>query len=67
MPLPKRRHSNQRTRKRRTHYKLTHHPAMVPSFEKPGAYALMHHIDESTGRYRGRQVFEAPDESGQNG
>ena len=23
MPLPKRRHSNQRTRKRRTHYKLT--------------------------------------------
>jgi large subunit ribosomal protein L32 len=65
MPLPKRRHSNQRTRKRRTHYKLTHHPAMVPSFETPGAYTLMHHVDASTGRYKGRQVFAGPDTTDQ--
>jgi large subunit ribosomal protein L32 len=65
MPLPKRRHSNQRTRKRRTHYKLTHHPAIVPSFEKPGEVTLLHHVDPSTGRYKGRQVFEVPDENQQ--
>ncbi len=58
MPLPKRRHSNQRTRKRRTHYKLAHHPAMVPSFERPGSYTLMHHVDPDTGKYKGRQVFD---------
>jgi ribosomal protein L32 len=31
---------------------------MVPSFEAPGAYTLLHHVDEYTGRYKGRQVFE---------
>ena len=61
MPLPKRRHSNQRTRKRRTHYKLTHTPAIIPSFEAPGEYALLHHVDPTTGRYKNRQVFAAPD------
>ncbi len=57
MPLPKRRHSNQRTRKRRTHYKLTHTPAIIPSFEQPGSYALLHHVDPSTGRYKGTEIF----------
>ncbi len=66
MPLPKRRHSNQRTRKRRTHYKLTHHPAIIPSFEQPGAFAVLHQVDPSTGRYKGRQVFEQPDETQQD-
>jgi len=66
MPLPKRRHSNQRTRKRRTHYKLTHHPAMVPSFEAPGEYTLLHQVDKSTGRYKGRQVFAGPDPNQQD-
>jgi large subunit ribosomal protein L32 len=66
MPLPKRRHSNQRTRKRRTHYKLTHHPAMVPSFEQPGEYTLMHHVDPSTGKYKGRQIFQLVDENQQD-
>lgn len=56
MPNPKRRHSNQRTRKRRTHYKLPHQPALIPSFENPGEFALLHQIDPSTGRYKGRQV-----------
>lgn len=66
MPLPKRRHSNQRTRKRRTHYKLAHQPAMVPSFEQPGEYTLMHHVDPSTGRYKGRQVFQLTDDTQQD-
>ncbi|CCW34079.1 LSU ribosomal protein L32P [Chthonomonas calidirosea] len=61
MALPKRRHSNQRTRKRRTHYKLAHKLAIVPSFEQPGSYTLLHHIDPDTGRYRGRTVFETTD------
>lgn len=64
MPLPKRRHSNQRTRKRRTHYKLAHHPAMVPSFEQPGEYTLLHHVDPATSRYKGRQVFAAEEQQG---
>jgi ribosomal protein L32 len=63
MPLPKRRHSNQRTRKRRTHYKLTHHPAIVPSFESPGGVSLLHHVDQATGRYKGRQVFDMQEDS----
>ncbi len=61
MPVPKRRHSNQRTRKRRTHYKLSHHPAIVPSFELPGQFTLMHHVDPNTGKYRGREVFAVED------
>ncbi len=39
---------------------------MVPSFEKPGEWTLMHHMDPATGRYKGRQVVvlaeEAPQE-----
>ena len=66
MPLPKRRHSNQRTRKRRTHYKLAHHPAIVPSFEHPDRFALLHHVDQTTGRYKGRQVFDVADETQQD-
>ena len=66
MPNPKRRHSNQRTRKRRTHYKLTHQPALIPSFETPGEFTVLHHIDPSTGRYRGRQVFADPAEAQQD-
>ena len=65
MPRPKRRQSNQRPRKRRTHYKLAHHPAMVPSFEKQGGYTLMHRVDPETGRYKGRQVFDVADETQQ--
>lgn len=60
MPNPKRRHSNQRTRKRRTHYKLTHTPAIFASAETPGEFTVMHQVDRSTGRYRGRQVFALP-------
>ena len=37
---------------------------MVPSFEKPGEYNLLHHVDQSTGRYKGRQVFQMEDDQG---
>jgi len=55
MPLPKRRHSNQRTRLRRTHYKLT-----VPSISScPRCHAatLNHNACPSCGYYKGRLVI----------
>lgn len=56
MPLPKRRHSNQRTRLRRTHYKLT-----LPGIsECPRCHApsLSHHACPSCGYYNGRLVIK---------
>lgn len=54
MPLPKRRHSNQRTRLRRTHYKL----AMPGISECSRCHApkLSHHVCPSCGYYNGRLV-----------
>ncbi|MGQ9454743.1 MAG: 50S ribosomal protein L32 [Armatimonadota bacterium] len=55
MALPKRRHSNQRTRLRRTHYKLT-----VPTLtECPRCHepTLPHHACLSCGFYNGRLVL----------
>lgn len=54
MPLPKRRHSKTRGRKRRTHYKLT-----TPNLgECPncGEMKLPHHICPACGHYRGVKV-----------
>lgn len=51
MPLPKRRHSNQRTRLRRTHYKLS-----VPEVTECGrchAPRLAHHVCPACGYYGG--------------
>lgn len=56
MALPKRRHSNQRTRKRRTHYKL-----VVPNVgfcSRCHAPKLPHHACPSCGFYNGRLVIE---------
>ncbi len=55
MPLPKRRHSNQRTRLRRTHYKL-HAPTIV---ECPRCHemAMPHNACASCGYYDGRLVM----------
>lgn len=60
MPLPKRRHSNQRTRLRRTHYKLT-----VPAVSECGrchAPKLSHHACPACGYYgtgeKARKVIE---------
>jgi ribosomal protein L32 len=39
---------------------------MVPSFEKAGSFTLLHHVDQATGRYKGRQVFEVEDETQQS-
>jgi len=49
MPLPKRRHSNSRTRKRRTHYKLTL-PSLsaCPRCDQP---RLSYHVCPSCGYY----------------
>jgi large subunit ribosomal protein L32 len=49
MPLQKRRHSNQRTRKRRTHYKLTAPVLAVCS--RCGEKRLDHHACPSCGYY----------------
>lgn len=56
MPLPKRRHSNQRTRLRRTHYKLnTPTVSECPRCHEP---AMPHHACPSCGYYKGRLVIE---------
>lgn len=54
MPLPKRRHSNQRTRKRRTHWKLqAATTATCPQCKQP---KLPHRACPSCGYYKGRKV-----------
>jgi large subunit ribosomal protein L32 len=56
MPLPKRRHSNTRTRLRRTHYKLNV-PVVVecPRCHKP---MQLHHACSSCGFHKGRPVLD---------
>ncbi len=56
MPLPKRRHSNQRTRLRRTHYKLK--PPTVSQCPRCHEPALPHHACPACGYYKGRLVME---------
>jgi large subunit ribosomal protein L32 len=55
MPLPKRRHSKQRSRKRRTHWKLEA-PTLVdcPHCHKP---KLPHRVCPSCGWYDGQEVM----------
>jgi large subunit ribosomal protein L32 len=56
MPLPKRRHSKQRSRKRRTHWKLTA-PTLVdcPHCHKP---KLPHRVCLNCGWYGGAEVMK---------
>jgi len=56
MPLPKRRHSHTRGKKRRTHWKLA--APNVGSCQNCGQAKLPHHICPHCGYYRGRQVIE---------
>jgi large subunit ribosomal protein L32 len=56
MPLPKRRHSNMRTRLRRTHYRL--HLPEVGSCPRCHAPRQPYHVCPSCGFYNGRQVIE---------
>jgi len=55
MPLPKRRHSKQRGRKRRTHWKLSE-PNLVkcPHCHKP---KLTHRVCPHCGYYNGKEVL----------
>ncbi|MCD6418563.1 50S ribosomal protein L32 [bacterium] len=55
MALPKRRHSNQRTRKRRTHYKLR----TVKTVECPncGEQMVPHRVCPGCGYYDGHPVI----------
>ena len=57
MPLPKRQHSKQRSRKRRTHYK-TAVPTGVDLKSTGSQMGVMHRVDPITGYYKGRQVIE---------
>ncbi len=55
MALPKRRHSNQRTRKRRTHYKLE--PVQTIECPNCGEPMLPHRVCPSCGYYDGLPVI----------
>lgn len=54
MPNPKRRHSNQRTRKRRTHDKV--HPASVSTCQNCHAPKKAHYVCPACGYYNGKPV-----------
>lgn len=54
MPLPKRRHSVTRGRKRRTHWKIA--TPNVIKCDNCGQSKLSHHICPHCGQYRGRQM-----------
>ena len=56
MPLPKRRHSRTRGRKRRTNWKLsTPNVVDCPQCHQP---RLPHHICTNCGFYNGRKIIE---------
>jgi large subunit ribosomal protein L32 len=56
MPLPKRRHSRARGRKRRTNWKLE--APNVVACPSCGQATLPHHVCPSCGYYKGRQVID---------
>ena len=56
MAVPKRRVSKQRKRKRRTHYKAQE--ATLDTCSKTGDPKLRHRVCPTSGRYRGRLIFE---------
>jgi len=56
MPLPKRRHSRARGRKRRTHWKLTApNVGSCPNCNQP---RLPHHICPHCGYYKGVKILD---------
>jgi large subunit ribosomal protein L32 len=59
MPNPKRRHSKQRTAKRRSHDFLT--PTGVSSCPNCGERKLPHRACKKCGEYKGRAVLAAKD------
>jgi len=56
MANPKKRHSNARTRARRTHYKVTPlATCLCPECNQP---RLPHRVCPSCGSYKGRQIIQ---------
>ena len=60
MAVPKKRVSNQRKRKRRTHYKAAE--PTLGSCSATGDPTLRHRVCPTSGMYRGKEVFEPPSE-----
>ncbi|MDB4845883.1 50S ribosomal protein L32 [Candidatus Pelagibacter sp.] len=56
MAVPKRKQSNSRSGKRRSHIKFT--SRNIIEDKKSGEYRLSHHLDLKTGMYKGRQVLD---------
>ena len=56
MPLPKRRHSKTRGRKRRTHYKMAA-PDARPSARSAARSSRPHQVCPHCGFYKGREVI----------
>ncbi|MDP8234328.1 MAG: 50S ribosomal protein L32 [Candidatus Saelkia tenebricola] len=60
MANPKRRHSNTRTKKRRTHWKASSNAMTVcPDCKSPKP---MHRVCPKCGTYKGRQVLDKTEE-----
>ncbi len=59
-PLPKRKVSKSRRNRRRAHDFLTL-PNIVLD-EDTGEYRLAHHVNPTTGQYKGQQVIEVEEE-----
>jgi len=57
MGLPKRRHSQTRGRKRRTHYKAA--PPAVAICSNCGTSIIPHQVCTTCGHYKGQKVIEA--------
>lgn len=55
MPNPKRQHSKQRSRKRRTHYKIAENFGSLSTEGNTMGYN--HRVDPVTGMYKGRQII----------
>jgi len=60
MPVPKRRQSKTRTRKRRAHHALT--PIQTVVCKQCGHTALPHTVCSNCGTYRGRSVLKVEEE-----
>ena len=56
MAHPKRQHSRQRGRKRRTHQKLANNFGSLSSTGNPAGHN--HRVDPITGMYKGKQVID---------
>ncbi|HEQ99280.1 MAG TPA: 50S ribosomal protein L32 [candidate division Zixibacteria bacterium] len=60
MPLPKRRHSKTRGRKRRTHWKLS--APNLGECDNCGELKLPHHVCPHCGYYKGREIYNPSSE-----